>query len=55
MFTQDLWPQFHPEVIHTQRGGLIKNFLFNICGCSNWTKILSGTARATLKKEIGRR
>ncbi len=31
--------QFHPEVFHTQEGPLIfKNFLFNICGCSeNWT------------------
>jgi GMP synthase (glutamine-hydrolysing) len=31
--------QFHPEVVHTQRGlDLIKNFLFPICGCSKlWT------------------
>jgi GMP synthase (glutamine-hydrolysing) len=31
--------QFHPEVVHTQRGlDLIKNFLFNVCGCSKlWT------------------
>jgi GMP synthase (glutamine-hydrolysing) len=31
--------QFHPEVVHTQRGSdLIKNFLFDICGCSHlWT------------------
>ena len=31
--------QFHPEVVHTQRGlDLIKNFLFEICKCSNlWT------------------
>jgi GMP synthase (glutamine-hydrolysing) len=27
--------QFHPEVYHTQRGNdIIRNFLFNICGCS---------------------
>ncbi len=31
--------QFHPEVVHTQRGlDLIRNFLFNICECFNlWT------------------
>ncbi|GHV02639.1 GMP synthase [glutamine-hydrolyzing] [Clostridia bacterium] len=27
--------QFHPEVTHTQNGGLIlKNFLYNVCGCT---------------------
>jgi GMP synthase (glutamine-hydrolysing) len=31
--------QFHPEVVHTPRGlDLIKNYLFNLCRCSNrWT------------------
>jgi GMP synthase (glutamine-hydrolysing) len=31
--------QFHPEVIHTLKGlEIIKNFLFNVCGCSKlWT------------------
>jgi len=31
--------QFHPEVVHTEDGKIIiKNFLFDICGCSsNWT------------------
>jgi GMP synthase (glutamine-hydrolysing) len=31
--------QFHPEVVHTPDGKtIIKNFLYNICGCQgNWT------------------
>ncbi|MBI5491328.1 MAG: glutamine-hydrolyzing GMP synthase [Deltaproteobacteria bacterium] len=31
--------QFHPEVVHTPKGDrIIKNFLFEICGCSpSWT------------------
>jgi len=31
--------QFHPEVVHTQRGKeILNNFLFHICGCSpKWT------------------
>jgi GMP synthase (glutamine-hydrolysing) len=31
--------QFHPEVVHTPKGGkILKNFLFNVCGCSGqWT------------------
>lgn len=31
--------QFHPEVVHTQKGTeFIGNFLFNICGCeANWS------------------
>ena len=49
--------QFHPEVIHTQRGlDLIKNFLFDVCGCSNlWTieSFLEQTSRA-LREKIGR-
>jgi GMP synthase (glutamine-hydrolysing) len=33
--------QFHPEVIHTPSGmGILKNFLFDICGCSPvWTMV----------------
>ncbi len=49
--------QFHPEVIHTQRGlDLIKNFLFRVCRCSNlWTmeSFLEETRRG-LKKRIGK-
>ena len=48
--------QFHPEVVHTQRGlDLIKNFLFEICECSNlWTmeSFLEQTSR-DLKRRIG--
>jgi GMP synthase (glutamine-hydrolysing) len=31
--------QFHPEVVHTSRGiEILKNFLYNVCGCSaSWT------------------
>ena len=49
--------QFHPEVVHTQRGiELINNFLFHICECSNlWTieSFLEQTSR-DLKKRIGK-
>jgi GMP synthase (glutamine-hydrolysing) len=48
--------QFHPEVVHTQRGlDLIKNFLFEICECSNlWTmeSFLEQTSR-DLRRRIG--
>jgi GMP synthase (glutamine-hydrolysing) len=31
--------QFHPEVMHTPRGGeILRNFLFDVCGCQpDWT------------------
>lgn len=48
--------QFHPEVVHTQKGvDLIRNFLFNICACSNfWTmrSFLKQTI-VDLRKRIG--
>jgi GMP synthase (glutamine-hydrolysing) len=49
--------QFHPEVVHTQRGlDLIKNFLFGICECSHlWTmdSFLTQTSHA-LRRRIGK-
>ena len=49
--------QFHPEVVHTQRGlDLIKNFLFNVCECSHlWTmdSFLTQTSHA-LRGRIGK-
>mgnify|MGYP001130690929 FL=1 len=48
--------QFHPEVVHTQRGiDLIRNFLFHICGCSNfWTmESFLEQIRGDLKQRIG--
>ncbi|MGH9050876.1 MAG: glutamine-hydrolyzing GMP synthase [Acidimicrobiia bacterium] len=33
--------QFHPEVVHTQRGQeILKSFLYDVCGCRpSWTKV----------------
>lgn len=48
--------QFHPEVVHTQRGDqIINNFLFNICGClPRWTmdKFI-GAAIKQVKEQVG--
>ena len=47
--------QFHPEVVHTQRGiDLIRNFIFHICGCSNlWTmETFLEQIRSDLKQRI---
>jgi GMP synthase (glutamine-hydrolysing) len=50
--------QFHPEVYHSTEGKkIIKNFLVNICGCSqDWTPahFVTDTV-AALKKQIGDR
>ncbi len=50
--------QFHPEVYHSTEGKtLLRNFLVNICGCSqDWTPahFVSDTV-AELKKQIGDR
>ena len=48
--------QFHPEVVHTQRGiDLIRNFLFNCCECSHlWTmQSFLEEISSDLKKRIG--
>ncbi len=48
--------QFHPEVYHTSEGKiLLKNFLVNICGCSqNWTpdSFIDSTI-SMLKEKLG--
>jgi GMP synthase (glutamine-hydrolysing) len=50
--------QFHPEVYHSTEGKkILKNFLVNICGCSqDWTPahFITDTVEA-LKKQIGNR
>lgn len=46
--------QFHPEVVHTQRGNqVLANFLFSICGClPRWTmdKFIDATVRQVHEK-----
>ncbi len=48
--------QFHPEVVHTQRGTqIINNFLFTICGClPRWTmaKFVDATVKQ-IKEKVG--
>jgi GMP synthase (glutamine-hydrolysing) len=48
--------QFHPEVVHTPRGGeILGNFIFRICGCQpTWT--MAGfveEAVAAVKRQVG--
>ena len=47
--------QFHPEVVHTPQGiHLIRNFLFEICECTNlWTmeSFLDQTASSIERKD----
>ncbi len=49
--------QFHPEVVHTSRGvELLRNFLFEICGCSRrWTmKSFLEQVRQDLRERVKR-
>lgn len=48
--------QFHPEVVHTEKGReIIKNFIFNICGANlTWTmKSFIETAKHEIKERVG--
>jgi GMP synthase (glutamine-hydrolysing) len=48
--------QFHPEVVHTPRGGeILGNFIFRICGCQpTWTMAgFVDDAVAAVKKQVG--
>ncbi|MEK7266962.1 MAG: glutamine-hydrolyzing GMP synthase, partial [Nitrospirota bacterium] len=48
--------QFHPEVVHTEKGReIIKNFIFNICGANlTWTmKSFIETAKHEIKEKVG--
>ncbi len=48
--------QFHPEVVHTEKGReIIKNFIFNICGAKpTWTmKSFIETAKHEIKEKVG--
>lgn len=50
--------QFHPEVVHTQKGfEILKNFLFNICKCRpTWTmKSFIETATKDIQEKVGKR
>jgi GMP synthase (glutamine-hydrolysing) len=50
--------QFHPEVSHTAYGSLIlRNFLYNVCGCRGLWKIESFLSRtvAELRQRVGDR
>ncbi len=48
--------QFHPEVVHTEKGKeIIENFIFKICGCSpTWTmKSFIETSKKEIQELVG--
>lgn len=48
--------QFHPEVQHSEQGmGMLRNFLFNICGCAgDWTMAnYAKSAIASIQETVG--
>ena len=48
--------QFHPEVVHTPRGGeILANFVHRICGCkSNWTmESFIDRTRREIQEQVG--
>ncbi len=48
--------QFHPEVVHTREGtAILKNFLYEVCGCSGEWKVSRFTEQtiASLREKIG--
>ncbi|MBM4080524.1 MAG: glutamine-hydrolyzing GMP synthase, partial [Planctomycetes bacterium] len=49
--------QFHPEVTHTPLGGqILRNFLFNVCGCAGDWKMSSflEDATETVRQQVGK-
>jgi len=48
--------QFHPEVVHTDKGNkILQNFVYNICNCRpTWTmKSFIETAKKEIKEKVG--
>ncbi|HUF25275.1 MAG TPA: glutamine-hydrolyzing GMP synthase [Vicinamibacterales bacterium] len=47
---------FHPEVVHTEQGaGILRNFAFNVCGCTgDWTmKSFIEESIARIRQKVG--